>query len=117
MTTQTAEIDSTSDRVDVGVATIAGYAGAVGTFIAPIVAWAADQNLPPGIQIALIVVGGALTGITTLGRHAQATAKTKAAAATLPMPAVESSVSPTVVYDSGDAMPAPDEEIDLGKAT
>ncbi len=66
-------------RVDVGVQTIVGYAAGAGTLMAPAIAWAADHDMPVPVQVALIIGGMALAGLTGRNRSEQAVALTSAA--------------------------------------
>jgi hypothetical protein len=69
---------TTDQKVDVGVQTVAGYAASIGTLATPLIAFAADQNLPVAVQVTLIIVGAALAGITGKNRSDQKVAKTPA---------------------------------------
>ena len=69
------------DRVKVGVQTVAGYAASAGSFFTPLIAAAADANLPVPVQVTLIIVGGALAGITGRNRSDQAVANAAVAEA------------------------------------
>lgn len=59
-------------RVEVGFATIGGYAAGIASAATGIAASAAELPLPDHIKAMLVVIGGVLVAITNIGRYMQA---------------------------------------------
>lgn len=70
--TYEAQVAEVERKITVGVATYAGYAGGAATALSPAVAFAAGLPLPTSITAVLIVVGGVLASISSIGRYQQA---------------------------------------------